>query len=83
MKPRIAVPLVSAVFTAAVATLLVATTRIDVAEQAAQCMEETHDLQACSRPAGGALSLWDCVAVFAVVGSIVGAAGYSVGSRRA
>lgn len=83
MKPRTAVPLVSAVFTAFVAAFLVATTRTDVAEGAAQCMEETHDLRVCSQPEDGRFSLWECIAVFAVVGSIVGAAGYSVGSRRA
>jgi hypothetical protein len=78
MKRRIAVPLISAVFTAAVTTILIGKDRTDVAEAAAQCMEETRDLRHCSRPEG---DLWVFVAAFALAGTIVGAAGYSVGNN--
>jgi hypothetical protein len=79
MKRRIAVLLFSGAFTAAVATMLIGKDRSDVAEAAAQCMEETHDLQDCSRPEG---DLWVFVAAFALVGSLVDAAGYSLGGHR-
>jgi hypothetical protein len=78
MKPRIAVPLISAALTALVAAGLFANTRLNVAEAAAECMEATHDLRECSKPEG---DLWGFVAIFAVVGGIVGAAGYSAGSK--
>lgn len=73
MKRRIAVSLFSAVFTAAVTIMFVGPERTGIAEAAAQCMEETHDLRDCSRPED---SVWPFVGLFAFVGSLVGAVGY-------
>ena len=79
MKPRIAVP-----YTQHCSPLLwrpgsFGHTRVDVAESAAECMGETHDLRACSKPEG---SMWVFVAVFALVGGFVGVVGYIVGQRE-
>jgi hypothetical protein len=71
--------IISAAVLAGTTILLVGKTREYVAESAARCMEETHNLNDCDRPADGGLSLWECAAIFAGLGALICGASYNKG----
>jgi hypothetical protein len=75
--------LISAAVLAGITILLVGKTREYVAESAAKCMEETHSLHDCGRPADGGLSLWECAAIFAGLGALICGTSYNTGRMAA
>jgi hypothetical protein len=79
MKTRAIAIITSATVVAVMSIILVGKTREEVAESAAQCMEDTRDLNYCSRPTQDGLSLWESVAILTVLGAMASAFGITAG----
>ena len=79
MKTSSIAIITSAAVVACMSIILVGKTRERVAESAAQCMEETHDLNDCSRPTQDGVNLWECVVILTVLGATAAAFGITAG----
>jgi hypothetical protein len=80
VKIKTVVIVIPASLLALAAALVVGMMRQEVAESAASCMQEAHDLRICSRPGGD--GLWGSVVLFAILGAGAGAFGYSASQKR-
>ena len=78
------IALIACAIIALIGSYIVNDVRADVADAAITCMQEAHDLSACSDVARhSGMGFWDVLAIFAALGWAAGALSYVAGQSAA